>query len=152
MLQLNLPDYEHQLKSIEGKLQIFDPIRKKYVHLTPEEWVRQHMLNLLNSHLSYPASRTSVEGGLKYNSRQKRTDVLIYDDQMNPLVLVECKAPSVRLGQSTLEQLATYNKSCQAPLLITSNGVQTFAMLCKPNVPAEMLTAIPTYTELSELL
>jgi hypothetical protein len=151
MLELNLPKYEHKLRSKEGKLQIFDPIRKKYVHLTPEEWVRQHILNLLNQELDYPASRTSVEGGLKYNGRQKRTDIIVYDELMQPNILVECKAPNVSINKKTIEQLAAYNKTCRAKLLITTNGLQTFAILTKGGGQYEMLSSIPTAKELKEL-
>jgi len=152
MLQLNLPSFEYTLRSKSGKLQIFDPIRKKYIHLTPEEWVRQHVINLLNNELKFPASRTSVEGGLKYNARQKRTDVVIYNDEMTPLVLVECKAPDVQLDQKTIEQLAIYNKSHQAALLITTNGVRTYAMMTDEDGQTTMLHKIPSYKELKELL
>lgn len=148
MLQLNLPAYDHQLRSEGGKLQIFDPIRKKYIHLTPEEWVRQHMIHLLVHSLNYPASRTRIEGGLKYNTRQKRTDILIYDEAMKPQVLVECKAPQIRLNQSTIEQLATYNKELHAQLLITTNGMATYAIWTGRTDQAEMLKEIPSYQEL----
>lgn len=151
MLQLNLPAYAHQLRSEAGKLQIFDPIRKKYIHLTPEEWVRQHLLNLLTNELKYPASRTKVEGGLTYNLRAKRTDILIYDEHMKPLVLAECKAPHVELTERTIEQLALYNKVHQADLLILSNGIQTLAYLASGKAGTQMLQQIPTYNQLLEL-
>lgn len=152
MLQLNLPEYKYKLKESGGKLQIFDPIRKKYIVLTPEEWVRQHIINLLNQHLAYPASRTKVEGGLKYNTRLKRSDILVYADDMAPLVLVECKAPDVPINQKVIEQLATYNSQLKAPLLISTNGMKTFAFLCKAKANTEMLSEIPTYNSLIELL
>lgn len=152
MLQLNLPAYDHKLKSVQGKLQIYDPIRKKYVHLTPEEWVRQHMLNLLNKELNYPASRTSVEGGLKYNQRAKRTDIIVYNDEMKPQLLVECKAPHISLNQKTIDQLATYNKLCRAALLVTTNGIQTYAMFCEENEQVKMLNEIPDHKKLIEMI
>lgn len=151
MLQLNLPTYDHQIRSEAGKLQIFDPIRKKYIHLTPEEWVRQHLLNFLNQALNYPASRTKVEGGLTYNTRSKRSDILVYDDKMQPLLLAECKAPHVGLTQKTIEQLATYNRVYDASLLILSNGIQTLAYLVGQEGSSKMLKEIPTYNELLEL-
>lgn len=151
MVQLNLPAYDHQLRSEGGKLQIFDPIRKKYIHLTPEEWVRQHMIHLLIHLLKYPASRTQIEGGLKYNTRQKRTDILIYDAEMKPQVLVECKAPHVALNQRTLEQLATYNKTLYAKLLITTNGLSTFALWIDSKGNAQMLKEIPSHQVLLEM-
>ncbi|WP_305982143.1 type I restriction enzyme HsdR N-terminal domain-containing protein [Roseivirga thermotolerans] len=149
MLQLNLPTYAYRLENRGGKLFIFDPIRKKFVQLTPEEWVRQHMLNHLMVNLGYPAARTRVESGLKYNELQKRSDILIYDQKLNPLVLVECKAPSVALGQNVVEQIAAYNKVCQSRLVIISNGIQTYAGLCSgANEPTQMLSTIPDYQQL----
>lgn len=151
MHNLNLPAYEYQLKEINGKLAIFDSIRKKYVVLTPEEWVRQHIIHYLNDELKYPAARTNVEGGLRYNSRSKRTDVMIYDNAMQPLVLVECKAPSVKIDEKVVRQLATYNSQCNAKLLITTNGLVTFAVLCKEGEHS-MLQRIPDYAGLNEML
>ncbi len=152
MLQLNLPPFEYRLRENFGKLQIFDPIRKKYVQLTPEEWVRQHILNLLNSHLNYPTALTKVEGGLKYNNRQKRTDVVIYSKDLAPLVLVECKAPEVKIDQKVIDQLSVYNKKSKAPLVISTNGIQTYAMLCNNPDNTQMLKEIPSYEDLIQLL
>ena len=151
MHNLNLPAYKYQLKEIDGKLAIFDSIRKKYVVLTPEEWVRQHIIHYLNDDLKYPASLTKVEGGLRYNSRAKRTDVMVYDNAMEPLVLVECKAPSVKIDEKVVRQLAIYNSQCNAKLLITTNGLVTFAVLCKGSEHS-MLQHIPDYAGLNELL
>lgn len=152
MLQLNLPPYTYKLKENSGKLQIFDPIRKKYIVLTPEEWVRQHVINHLNTNLSYPATRTNVEGGLSYNKKLKRTDILVYSDEMLPLVLVECKAPDVSINQKVIDQLTVYNSQLKAPLLISTNGMQTFAILCKKGDKAQMLEQIPSYYDLKEML
>ena len=151
MLELNLPAYQYRLENRGGKLFIFDPIRKKFIQLTPEEWVRQHILNHLISNLGYPATRTKVESGLKYNELQKRSDILIYDSQLNPQVLVECKAPNVSLGQRVVEQIAAYNKICRAPLIIITNGLNTYAGICKIGGGIEMLREIPSYQELKEL-
>ena len=152
MLQLNLPSYEYKLKENSGKLQIFDPIRKKYIILTPEEWVRQHVIHLLNNVLGYPASRTNVEGGLSYNKKLKRTDILVYSDEMSPLVLVECKAPDVAINQKVIDQLTVYNSRLNTPLLISTNGMQTYAILCKKGDNAQMLQQIPTYQDLKQML
>ena len=151
MHNLNLPAYKYQLKEIDGKLAIFDSIRKKYVVLTPEEWVRQHIIHYLNDDLKYPSSRTNIEGGLRYNSRSKRTDVMIYDNEMAPLVLVECKAPNVKMDEKVVRQLATYNSQCNAKLLITTNGLVTFAVLCKEGEHA-MLQEIPSYQALNQMV
>lgn len=149
MLELNLPTYKYRLENKNGNLFIFDPIRKKLVMLTPEEWVRQHLLNLVNYQLGYPASRTRVESGLKYNSLSKRTDILIYDQDLKPLVLVECKAPHVKLKMDVANQIATYNQTCKAPLIIISNGLKTYAGFCV-GTEVRMLDNIPSYKELKE--
>lgn len=152
MLKLNLPTYQYRLENRGGKLFIFDPIRKKFIQLTPEEWVRQHILDHLINGLGYPASRTRVESGLKYNELQKRSDILIYDHQLKPLVLVECKAPDVALGNHVVEQISAYNKVCEAPLIVISNGIQTFAGLGrKGQKDFEMLNQIPSYEELKQM-
>lgn len=151
MLKLNLPTYQYRLENRGGKLFIFDPIRKKFIQLTPEEWVRQHILNHLIHNLGYPATRTKVESGLKYNELQKRSDILIYDQQLNPQVLVECKAPNVKLGAGVVEQIAAYNKVCRAPLIIISNGLNTYAGICKVGAELTMLNEIPTHQQLKEM-
>lgn len=151
MLQLNLPTYQYRLENRGGKLFIFDPIRKKFILLTPEEWVRQHILNHLIQDLGYPSNRTKVESGLKYNELQKRSDILIYDQQLNPQVLVECKAPHVNLGAEVIDQIAVYNKVCQAPMIIITNGMNTYAGICKANEDLKMLQQIPSYKQLKEM-
>lgn len=153
MLELNLPKYQYRIEQRAGKLAIFDPIRKKFIVLTPEEWVRQHFVNLLNNHLNYPASLTSIETGHKYNSLTKRSDIMILDNQLSPLVLVECKAASVPIDESTVNQLAVYNTSCKAKLLIVTNGMVTYAGLCKESSDAfEALNEIPDYNSLTAMI
>ena len=153
MLELNLPKYRYKLEQRGGKLAIFDPIRKKFIVLTPEEWVRQHFINLLNNHLGFPRSLTSVETGLKYNSLSKRSDIMVLDKNLNPLVLVECKAPSVAINESTVRQLAIYNKVCEARLLVVTNGMVTYACLCKKDSQQfETLDRIPTFEDLKALI
>lgn len=149
MLDLKLPTYKYRIEQRGGKLAIFDPIRKKFILLTPEEWVRQHFLNFLNNHLGYPASLTSVETGHKYNSLTKRSDIMILDNGLKPLVLVECKAAAVSIDQSTVRQLAVYNTECKARLLIVTNGMVTYAGISKSSPEAfEVLQEIPDYKSL----
>lgn len=136
-----------------GKLAIFDPIRKKFIMLTPEEWVRQHFINLLNNHLGFPRSMTSVETGMKYNSLTKRSDIMVLDSELQPYVLVECKAPSVAINESTVRQLAVYNKVCRAKLLIVTNGMVTYACLCKDDLNEfETLDEIPAFEDLKAMI
>ena len=126
MRQLNLPSFDCKIKESEGKTWIFDPIRKKYLVLTPEEWVRQHLVNLLIQHLGYPASLIKLEGGLSYEKLDKRSDILVFDRDAKPFLLVECKAPEVPVSKKTVEQASRYNKILKAPYLAVSNGLKTF--------------------------
>ena len=124
MQQLNLPPVNVDVRVINGKYHIFDSIRKKFLVLTPEEWVRQHIINYLIDHHNYSRGLINVEGGLKYNRLLKRTDVLVYDHQGMPFLLIECKSFEVTLSSKTIEQAAVYNQILQAPYLMITNGMQ----------------------------
>lgn len=153
MLKLNLPDFDYRIENRNGKLFIFDAIRKKFVHLSPEEWVRQHFLHLMIKHLGYPRSLMRIESGLKYNDLQKRSDILGYDQKLMPLVLVECKAPHIPLGDKVVEQIAAYNKVCQAPLIALTNGMKTYAVLkTKGSGEFQMMREIPSHKELLNMV
>jgi hypothetical protein len=126
MQELNLPTFEFKIKQQEHKKQIFDSIRKKYVALTPEEWVRQHFIHFLVFHKNYPASRIAIEASLKLNQLQKRADILIYDKSAKPHLMVECKAPDVKITQDTFDQIARYNMVFNVNYLVVTNGIQHF--------------------------
>jgi hypothetical protein len=126
MQALNLPPYQFKFKETEGRLMIFDSFRKKYVVLTPEEWVRQNFISYLISEKKFPASLIAVEAGLKYNQLQKRADILVYDKQGGPLLLVECKAPEVKITQDTFDQVARYNMTFKVKYLVVTNGMNHF--------------------------
>jgi hypothetical protein len=123
---MNLPSFDYKIKEIEGQNYIFDIIRRKYLVLTPEEWVRQHFIHLLINQYNYPKSLFRVEGGLKYNQLQKRSDIIIYDKSGNPFLLVECKAAEVAINQSVVEQASRYNQTIRAKYLAVTNGIKTF--------------------------
>ena len=112
MIDLNLPKYPFRIKSRENKEFIFDEIRKKFLVLTPEEWVRQHFIHYLIQHKNYPASRMAVEKAMQFNGLTKRSDILIYDQKGSPEVLVECKAPHVKIDQEVFDQIARYFLLC----------------------------------------
>tara|TARA_A100000171_G_scaffold46642_1_gene51686 strand:- start:347 stop:808 length:462 start_codon:yes stop_codon:yes gene_type:complete len=153
MDSLNLPAYEYRLDKRDGKLVIFDPIRKKFVVLTPEEWVRQHFIHFLASNLGYSMSRMSVETGNKYNQLQKRSDILLYDEFMKPLVIVECKAPSVKITQNAFDQIAVYNKTLKAKLLIVTNGMAHYACwFDEEEQKVSFLEKIPSLQELKAMI
>ena len=123
MLALNLPQYEYKIRKKEGRLEIYDPIRKKFLLLTPEEWVRQHFLHLLIIHLQVPAMLIKMESRHLYNSLPKRCDIEVFSPDMKPLLLVECKATHVALGDKSLLQIACYNSEIQVPFLAITNGI-----------------------------
>ncbi|MFN3997903.1 type I restriction enzyme HsdR N-terminal domain-containing protein [Algoriphagus sp.] len=125
---LNLPHFQPDLLQDEGKLWIFDSLRKKHLILTPEEWVRQHWVNFLINHHQYPRGLFSLEKGMKYNQMNKRTDLVVFDRQSNPFLLVECKAPNIKIDGKTLNQIMTYNTKLNCPNLILSNGLKHLFM------------------------
>ena len=150
MDQLNLPTYSYRIEQRRGKLAIFDPIRKKFIVLTPEEWVRQHFVNYLTNHLGYPASLIRVESGTQYNQKAKRTDVLVYDPELKPLVLVECKAAHVPINQATFDQASIYNKTLQAQILICTNGMVHYACRYEAETGKMVfLDHMPAYADLT---
>lgn len=122
MTELNLPPFRYQLQQQAGRTTIFDTIRKKYVVLTPEEWVRQHFINYLIHHLRYPKALVSVESGLRYNHTLRRSDIVVYTREGTPFMVIECKAPSVVLSAAVFEQIAVYNQSLQAHYMTVTNG------------------------------
>ncbi len=123
MNQLNLPAYSPSLKKDQGKVYIFDIIRKKYVVLTPEEWVRQHFINYLIQELKYPKSLFRIEGRLSYNKLQKRSDIVIYSRGGKPWMLIECKSPTIKLTQKAFNQVAVYNMTVGAQYIAVTNGM-----------------------------
>jgi hypothetical protein len=146
MKELNLPSYKFRLKE-EGELVfIFDAIRKKFVVLTPEEWVRQNFIRFLIDSKKYPSSLMAVEIGLKYNQLQKRADVLVYNKQGQPHVLIECKAPEVKISQETFHQIAAYNMTFRVNYLVVTNGMDHFC--CKMDYESnsyQFLQMIPDF-------
>ncbi|MCA0428067.1 MAG: type I restriction enzyme HsdR N-terminal domain-containing protein [Bacteroidetes bacterium] len=123
-MKLNFPEnYAFRIEQQEGnQLRIWDRIRKKWVVLTPEEWVRQHVICYLIQN-NWPASRLSVERQLEVNGLKKRFDVLVFNQQGNPELLVECKAPEIELSEETMLQIATYNTRINANFLLVTNGL-----------------------------
>ena len=146
MIDLNLPSFSFKFKSMENKLYIFDMFRKKYMVLTPEEWVRQNFAQYLIQNKKYPKSIIAIEKQLHINNLSKRTDILIFDKKGNPDIIVECKAPSVKISQETFDQIARYNLKLNANYLIVTNGLQHF--YCKIDHQEEkyqFLSDIPDY-------
>jgi type I site-specific restriction endonuclease len=119
---LNFPEFSFRIQDVGQKKSIFDPVRKKFIPLTPEEWVRQHCLQTLHSVHGLSYQRLAVERGLQVAGLEKRFDIVAFDRQGKPLLLVECKAPEVAIKSQTLLQILGYNKSLQCPWLWITNG------------------------------
>ena len=129
MQKLNLPGYSFKTKHQDEKLFIWDNIRKKYVVLTPEEWVRQNFINFLIYEKSYIPSLISVEHELKLNTLSKRCDILVFAKSGRPVLLVECKNPSIDITQDVFDQIARYNLVLHVEYLIVTNGLSHYC--CK---------------------
>lgn len=126
MEKLNLPEYELRILSEEGKTMVFDPVRKKNVVLTPEEWVRQHFIRFLQTEKKYPQSLMAVEKQVMVNGKQRRFDLLIYSRKGQPHLIAEFKAPSVKITQDTFDQVVRYNMALRVDRVVVSNGLQHF--------------------------
>jgi type I site-specific restriction endonuclease len=126
MQSLNLPTYSFKLKSERGRNLIFDEIRKRYVALTPEEWVRQNFVRYLINEKSYPAALISLEKHFSYNRMQKRSDILVYDRKASPVLMVECKSSEVKINQAVFDQIALYNLKFKVPFLVVTNGIHHY--------------------------
>ncbi len=123
MIKLNLPTFDTELRQEGGKVLIFDVLRKRHVSLTPEEWVRQHFIHYLIHHLRYPRGLIKVEGGLTFNSLQKRSDIVVFDRTGSPWMVIECKAPDLQLSERTVMQASMYNHTLKARYLVVTNGM-----------------------------
>ena len=127
--KLNFPTYDFTYKKEGNKTYIFDLIRKKYVVLTPEEWVRQHIVHFLIQERNYPKAMIAVERGIRVNKLMKRCDVIVYQKNGTPLMIVECKRSSQKINQNTFYQVARYNLALKVKYLLVTNGLQHFSCL-----------------------
>jgi len=146
MLKLNFPEYQFRFKSNENKRLIFDVIRKKFLVLTPEEYVRQHTIQFLISEKKYPVSHINVEKQLKLHDTTKRYDIVVYNRDGSIRLIVECKAPSVNITQDTFDQIARYNFVLQAEYLVVTNGLEHyFCSMDQENEQYVFLKELPMY-------
>jgi len=146
---LNLPPYPFQLREENNKVYIFDDLRKKYLLVTPEEWVRQHWIQYLVNYKEYPRGLIQSEGGLKLNDLRKRTDLVVFNKEGERILIAEFKAPEVKINQQVFDQVARYNFIHKVPLLLVSNGLMHF--YCKvdfENVTYEFLEELPSFSAL----
>ncbi len=147
MLKLNFPTYTFRFKNNENKVSIFDEIRKKFIILTPEEWVRQHVVHYLINEKKYPKSLINVEKVLTVNGLRKRYDVVVFNPDGSIHILVECKAPEVKISQATFDQIARYNMTMKARFLNVTNGLSHFyCQMDFENEKYQFLQSLPDYT------
>lgn len=146
MQQLNFPSYPFRFKNSENKPHIFDEIRKKFVVLTPEEWVRQHVVYFLINEKKYPKSFINVEKLVKVNGINKRYDIVVFDTKGAIFLLIECKAPEVTISQKTFDQIAQYNLVLNASYLMVTNGLNHyFCVMDFENEKYSFLRELPDY-------
>lgn len=150
MKTLTLPPARLQIREDKGKPRVWDEVRKKYVALTPEEWVRQHFIHYLTGEKQYPLSLISVESGLIFNRRKKRTDIVVFSKTGKPAMVIECKAPEVAVSEEVFQQAAMYNMTLRVPFLVVTNGIDHYA--CRIDHESRsysFLKEIPSYPEIN---
>ncbi|MDO9613202.1 MAG: type I restriction enzyme HsdR N-terminal domain-containing protein [Bacteroidota bacterium] len=149
MQKLNLPEYSFRIKTTVGKSYIFDSLRKKYVRLTPEEWVRQNFVQFLIAEKNYSVSLITVEASVKVNGNPQRADLVVFDRSGNPALVAEFKAPEIKISQQTFDQIVRYNMQLKVKFLIVSNGLDHFC--CQINYAENSylyLSEIPNFSDL----
>lgn len=146
MVALNFPTYQFRIKNSENKLRIFDVIRKKFIVLTPEEWVRQHCIHFLIEEKNYPISLINVEKELKINDLKKRYDIVVFNSDGSIRLLIECKAPKITIDQNVFDQIAQYNFILNADYLMVTNGLSHFyCVINNKQKNYQFLKELPSY-------
>jgi hypothetical protein len=144
---LNLPPYPFKITLKEAQHFIFDEIRKKHLVLTPEEWVRQHFIQYLIIEKKFPRTLIQIEGGLNLNRLQKRTDIVIFNKQGQRIMVIECKAPSVKISQATFDQAARYNSVHKTRWLAVTNGLMhCYAQIDHQEEKFQFVKELPEYS------
>ena len=149
MTRLNLPPFEIKLRGTKARPQIFDILRKKYIALTPEEWVRQHFVHFLVEHKGYPAALMANEIQLKVGEKTLRADSVLYSRDLKPKMIIEYKAPHIPITQKVFDQISIYNMLLHVDYLVVSNGLQHY--ICKMDYNDKkylFLEDIPDYKDL----
>ncbi len=150
MQKLNLPEYSFKIKNTEGKPFIFDSFRRKYIRLTPEEWVRQNFVQFLVSEKKYSTALIAIEAGVKVNNNPQRADLIVFDRSGNPVLVAEFKAPEIKISQQTFDQIVRYNMQLKVKFLIVSNGLEHYC--CSINYTENSYSFLPGIPDFSELL
>jgi hypothetical protein len=141
------PSFNVRIKHENNRVHLFDEVRKKWFLLSPEEWVRQHLLNYLIVQKGVPSSLISVEKEIDLNNTKKRYDAVVYNKNLKPLILIECKAPSVPITQNTMEQIMRYNLILGVKHLLVTNGIKQFVIGFE-NGKGKLLDDIPDFESL----
>lgn len=149
MLKLNLPGFTPKIILRDEKHMIFDPLRRKYVSLSPEEWVRQHFINYLLTEKKYPEGLLANEVQIKLNATTKRCDTIVYDSYLSPLMIIEYKAPSVPITKNVFDQIVRYNMVLRVRYLIVSNGINHYC--CKVDYEKQEIIYMETIPEYKQL-
>jgi hypothetical protein len=148
-MQINLPSYKIKLRQRDGKQEIFDFLRRRYVSLTPEEWVRQHFVHFLVEHKGYPKGLLANELELRVGEKRLRCDTVLYDKQLQPQMIIEYKAPEVSITQRVFNQITVYNMLLHVDYLVVSNGLQHYCChMDYEHDSYEFLTDIPDYASM----
>ena len=149
MKELNLPAYDVKIRGTREKPEIFDFLRRRYVALTPEEWVRQHFTHWLVDHKGYPKGLLGNEVALQCGDKTVRCDSIVYGNDQRPLMIIEYKAPTISLSQRVFTQISAYNLLLHVDYLVVSNGLQHYCLrMDYEHQTYQFLTNIPLYTEL----
>ena len=151
-MELNLPSFDIRLQRDDEGVKIFDRLRKKFIILTPEEWVRQHFVNYLINHKGFPESLMANEIGITLNGTRRRCDTVVFDKHGSPMVIVEYKASSIVISQSTFDQIVRHNMVLHARYLIVSNGMNHYC--CRidyDNMSYDFLKEVPDYADLEPI-
>jgi hypothetical protein len=152
MQKLNLPDFEFRFRENKGRDEIFDPVRKIFVALTPEEWVRQNFIRYLAAEKKVPLSLIGVEKTLTLNTMTRRSDILVFGNSGLPVMVVECKAPNIEISQAVFDQVARYNITLRVKYLIVTNGLNHFCCLIDfENETYSFLEEIPDFSLLKQI-
>ncbi len=147
--KLMLPFYPFKITIRNGQHYIFDELRKKHLVLTPEEWVRQHFIMYLISEKQFPKTLIQIESGLKLNSLQKRTDIVVFNKSGEKLMIIECKAPSIKINQAVFDQAARYNSVHKTPWIVVTNGiVHYYASIDHEKTQSTFIEDLPLFSNL----
>ncbi|HEY8403618.1 MAG TPA: type I restriction enzyme HsdR N-terminal domain-containing protein [Flavobacteriales bacterium] len=149
MQQLNFPVLQSQLRHKNNVAEVWDIVRKKWILLTPEEWVRQHLIQYLHTEKGFSIGLMAVEKAIQFNGMMRRYDLVLYNQQSQPVLLAECKAPDIRITQQVFDQAARYNLVMKVPYLLITNGLEHYcSRIDFENSSFEFLREIPNRVEI----